>query len=186
MLISAYMAAVLIIEVTLLSNWRGPPNMMCASPGQALVVVVSSYVQSDACVLYTCRACVAHGPCPRCFTAGENDVTVIFKPQAGGKRWQSLLRQEHGMVAGLLEPAVEQNYTVILGSHRNSRLKFEKNGVTHSMLEHVAGSHVSSQDFTRYWIDINNGVITVGTGAPGSNISYRCGYLIAMGLAAQP
>jgi hypothetical protein len=72
-----------------------------------------------------------------------------------------------------VEPAVEHNYTVILGSHRNSRLKFEKNGVTHSMVERVAGSHVTVQDFTRYWIDINNGVITVGTGAPGSNISYR-------------
>ncbi len=41
------------------------------------------------------------------------------------------------------------------------------------MVERVAGSHVTVQDFTRYWIDINNGVITVGTGAPGSNISYR-------------
>lgn len=117
-------------------------------------------------------ACTCHRsyPPPR---AGDNDVTVIFKPQAGGKRWQPLLRQDHAAANGQAEPAVEQNYTIILGSHRNSRLKFEKNGVTHSLVEAVPGSAVSRHDFTRYWIDINRGVITVGTGAPGTNLSFR-------------
>lgn len=57
-------------------------------------------------------------------TPGENDVTIILKPVAGAKRWQHLQRQA-GAEGAL---AVESNYTVILGSHRNSKLKIEKNG----------------------------------------------------------
>jgi hypothetical protein len=51
-------------------------------------------------------------------------VTVIFKAVAGAKRWQPLARPRGAEGAA----SVEDNYTVILGSHRNSRLKFEKNG----------------------------------------------------------
>jgi hypothetical protein len=53
--------------------------------------------------------------------AGENDVTVILRPSLGSRRWQHLQ-------LGGNHPAVEDNYTIILGSHRNSRLKIEKNG----------------------------------------------------------
>lgn len=58
--------------------------------------------------------------------AGENDVTIILKPFPGAKRWQHLQRQAGP--AGGEQFAVEANYTVILGSHRNSKLKIEKNG----------------------------------------------------------
>lgn len=59
-------------------------------------------------------------------SAGENDVTIILKPFPGAKRWQHLQRQQGP--AGGEQFAVEANYTVILGSHRNSKLKIEKNG----------------------------------------------------------
>ena len=65
-----------------------------------------------------------------CFEAkAETDVTVIFKANPGAKRLQPLLRsnaadpaapQVHGGGAGAAAAAVEPNYTVILGSHRNS------------------------------------------------------------------
>lgn len=45
----------------------------------------------------------------------------------GAKRWQHLQRQQ-GPGGGPEQLAVEANYTVILGSHRNSKLKIEKNG----------------------------------------------------------
>ncbi len=88
-------------------------------------------------------------------TAGDNDVTVIFKPVPGAKRWQPLARQRAGQgrpdVPAAAPPAavaaapagfggqqaaltVESNYTVILGSHRNSCLKFEKNGETKQLV----------------------------------------------------
>jgi hypothetical protein len=59
-------------------------------------------------------------------SVGENDVTIILKPFPGAKRWQHLQRQQGP--AGGEHMAVEQNYTIILGSHRNSKLKIEKNG----------------------------------------------------------
>ena len=76
-----------------------------------------------------------------CFEAkAETDVTVIFKANPGAKRLQPLLRSlnaadptalqtlhggggmgAHGVGAVAIAPAtVEPNYTVILGSHRNS------------------------------------------------------------------
>jgi hypothetical protein len=67
---------------------------------------------------------------------GENDVTVIFKAVAGAKRWQPLARPADGGGAA----AVEANYTVILGSHRNSCLKFEKNGETMEVVGAWAGA----------------------------------------------
>lgn len=82
----------------------------------------------------------AHPP-PR---AGDNDATVLLKQQSGSRRWQHLAagaapaapRAAAGAAAAAPAAAaaggrgspVEQNYTVILGSHRNSCLKFEKDG----------------------------------------------------------
>lgn len=66
----------------------------------------------------------AESTCKRHARTGDNDVTVIFKSVAGSKRWQPLARPRGEDGAAI----VEDNYTVILGSHRNSRLKFEKNG----------------------------------------------------------
>lgn len=86
------------------------------------------------------------------YPAGDNDVTVLLKPQSGSRRWQHI--SEHldavpatrvppmqgsgaaGAAAERQQPAsssgrsspVERNYTVILGSHRNKCLKFEKDG----------------------------------------------------------
>lgn len=65
-------------------------------------------------------------PDPHLLLSGENDVTIILKPIPGAKRWQHLQRQQGP--AGGEQFAVEANYTVILGSHRNSKLKIEKNG----------------------------------------------------------
>lgn len=59
---------------------------------------------------------------------GDNDVTIILKPQPGTKRWQHLQRLAPGAAGEQEQLAVESNYTVILGSHRNSKLKIEKNG----------------------------------------------------------
>ena len=70
-------------------------------------------------VVRSCKLCHA-------YFEGENDVTIILKPVPGAKRWQHLQRQQGP--AGGEQLAVEANYTVILGSHRNSKLKIEKNG----------------------------------------------------------
>jgi hypothetical protein len=75
--------------------------------------------------------------------AGENDVTVIFKPFPGAKRWQHLQRQRGP--AGGEQLAVESNYTVILGSHRNSKLKIEKNGEELAVVSSPAASPAGHQ-----------------------------------------
>ena len=76
-----------------------------------------------------------------CHAAGENDVTLILKRHAGSKRWQHFAvggaQQAAVPAANQLRvqqgpwqrPPVDEGYTLILGSHRNSCLKIEKNGV---------------------------------------------------------
>lgn len=61
---------------------------------------------------------------------GSTDITVMFKATPGSKRLQPLQRQQdhHPSAAAttggqLFAAAVEDNYTVIFGSHRNSCLK---------------------------------------------------------------
>ena len=61
---------------------------------------------------------------------GDTDVTIILKSVPGAKRLQPLQRAHTPGNGRHRNAAVEQNYTVILGSHRNSCLKFEKNGAT--------------------------------------------------------
>ncbi|GBF97048.1 hypothetical protein Rsub_09521 [Raphidocelis subcapitata] len=100
---------------------------------------------------------------------GDNDVTIIFKAVAGAKRWQPLARPLGGGGA----PSVEDNYTVILGSHRNSCLKFEKNGETAEQVQGVAGARVGAREFSPFWINCADGAITVGAGAPGEGVAHR-------------
>ena len=74
--------------------------------------------------------------------AGDNDVTILLKPQAGSRRWQHVASGRQLQVEGRLSP-IESNYTVILGSHRNSCLKFEKDGEICCMVSPTAGKQAS-------------------------------------------
>ena len=88
-----------------------------------------------------------------CDAAGENDVTLILKPHAGSKRWQHFARGDAQQAAvpaanqsqlqqgPWQRPPVDEGYTLILGSHRNSCLKIEKNGV---LVHRVSLSHTLS------------------------------------------
>lgn len=64
---------------------------------------------------------------------------------------------------------MEANYTVILGSHRNSCLKFERNGELCHSVVNAPGSKLSATSFTKFWINYERGVITVGSGEPGAS-----------------
>ncbi|KAK9823236.1 hypothetical protein WJX72_001265 [[Myrmecia] bisecta] len=86
---------------------------------------------------------------------GENDATIIFKTTPGSKRWQHLTRSEGSLDQA--SAAAEHNYTVILGSHRNSCLKFEKDGVLCRQMEHVPGARLSNTEFTKFWINFDLG-----------------------------
>ncbi|GAX79048.1 hypothetical protein CEUSTIGMA_g6488.t1 [Chlamydomonas eustigma] len=97
----------------------------------------------------------------------ETDVTIILKSCPGAKRLQPLVRTassaiHHNNVH--MQRAVEPNYTVIFGSHRNSCLKVEKNGVTRAMVRDVPCAMVSSKAFKPYWIQYTRGSIAVGAG----------------------
>lgn len=100
---------------------------------------------------------------------GDTDVTIIFKSVPGAKRLQPLQRAQNPNGGRAL--SVEQNYTVIFGSHRNSCLKFEKNGATQCMVTEGPYARVS-KDFVAYWVDYNRGVLTVGVGEPGKGGSF--------------
>ena len=52
---------------------------------------------------------------------GETDITVVYGPATGAKRWQ------HEVLRG--------SYTLILGSHRNSIAKLEKDNIAQAQVE---------------------------------------------------
>lgn len=92
-----------------------------------------------------------------CFTflaKAENDVTLIFSSNAEGKRVCGTRRNS-------------EFYTVIIGSHVNSRLVLERSG---KIVHEVAGVRASPTKFTQYWVDYQTGRVSVGVGAkPGFN-----------------
>lgn len=110
---------------------------------------------------------------------GDNDVTLILKPQCGSRRWQHLSLSPRKGGSPPAEPTatgspqsrahspVEANYTVILGSHRNSCLKIEKDGELCHLASNVPGSKLSSTSFTKFWVSYESGAVAIGTGEPG-------------------
>ncbi len=121
------------------------------------------------------------------YPPGDNDVTVLLKPQSGSRRWQHI--SEHldpgpaarappmqgsrdvgaaGAAAERQRPAsssgrsspVERNYTVILGSHRNKCLKFEKDGELCCMV--CGGPNVCCMMSVGYTWRLSRGAIEVG------------------------
>ncbi|PKA46206.1 BTB/POZ domain-containing protein [Apostasia shenzhenica] len=99
------------------------------------------------------RGCVA-------FEAfAQNDVTLVFREQVGSQQYHYKMDNS-------------PNYTVILGSHRNRRLKIEVNGET---VVDVAGIGLCcSSSFQSYWISIYDGLITIGIGkCPFQNIVFQ-------------
>eukprot|EP00850_Spirogloea_muscicola_P000505 SM000002S05585 [mRNA] locus=s2:1003094:1008237:+ [translate_table: standard] len=92
-----------------------------------------------------------------CFEArAENDVTVVFRADTGGSRHYCT--------------DTARGYTVVLGSHRNQRLKIEVDG---QPLVDLPGMVISPTQFERYWINIINGEISVGRGEPGHGVVHR-------------
>eukprot|EP01018_Ginkgo_biloba_P004223 Gb_09011 [translate_table: standard] len=99
----------------------------------------------------------------------DNDVTVVFREQAGSKHYH--YRRDNS-----------PNYTIVLGSHRNRRLKIEVDGesVVDVVGKGLLGSSSSrgrgrgSGGFERYWISIYDGLISVGKGGePGHNAIFQ-------------
>eukprot|EP00262_Sarcandra_glabra_P004504 TRINITY_DN15589_c0_g1_i2.p1 TRINITY_DN15589_c0_g1~~TRINITY_DN15589_c0_g1_i2.p1 ORF type:complete len:489 (-),score=69.87 TRINITY_DN15589_c0_g1_i2:1212-2678(-) len=99
------------------------------------------------------RGCVA-------FEAfAHNDVTVVFREHVGSQHYH--YRMDNS-----------RNYVVVLGSHRNRRLKIEADG---KPVVDVAGIGLCcSSGFQSYWISIYDGLISIGKGNyPFQNIMFQ-------------
>ncbi|KAJ7966968.1 BTB/POZ domain-containing protein [Quillaja saponaria] len=99
------------------------------------------------------RGCVA-------FEAfAHNDVTLVFRENVGSRHYH-------------YKRDSCPHYTVILGSHRNRRLKIEVDGKT---VVDVAGVGLCcSSAFQSYWISIYDGLISIGKGRyPFQNIVFQ-------------
>lgn len=78
-----------------------------------------------------------------------NDVTLVFRENVGSQGYH-------------YKRDSSPHYTVILGSHRNRRLRIEVNGKT---VVDVAGVGLCcSSSFQNYWISIYDGLISIGNG----------------------
>ncbi|KAI4336702.1 hypothetical protein L6164_015194 [Bauhinia variegata] len=79
----------------------------------------------------------------------RNDVTLIFRENVGSRNYH-------------YKRDSSPHYTVILGSHRNRRLRIEVDGKT---VVDVAGVGLCcSSSFQSYWISIYDGLISIGKG----------------------
>ncbi|KAL5557732.1 hypothetical protein UlMin_033943 [Ulmus minor] len=99
------------------------------------------------------RGCVA-------FEAfAHNDVTLVFRENVGSQHYH--YKRDNS-----------PHYTVILGSHRNRRLKIEVDGKTVVDVEGVG--LCCSSAFQSYWISIYDGLISIGKGRyPFQNLVFQ-------------
>ncbi|KAJ4835845.1 hypothetical protein Tsubulata_046687 [Turnera subulata] len=99
------------------------------------------------------RGCVA-------FDAfAHNDVTVVFRENVGSKHYH--YKRDNS-----------PHYTVILGSHRNRRLKIEVDGNT--VVDEEGIALCCSSMFQSYWISVYDGLISVGKGRyPFQNLVFQ-------------
>lgn len=101
------------------------------------------------------RGCVA-------FEAfAHNDVTVVFREHVGSQHYH-------------YKTDNSPHYTVIIGSHRNRRLKIEVDGRTVVDEAGVGLGLCCSSAFQSYWISICDGLISIGKGQfPFQNLVFQ-------------
>ncbi|WOL18186.1 BTB/POZ domain-containing protein [Canna indica] len=105
------------------------------------------------------RGCVA-------FEAfAQNDITLVFREQKGSQHYHYKMDNS-------------PNYTIILGSHRNRRLKIEASGKT--VVDITGVGLCLSSAFQSYWISIYDGLISIGKG------KYPCQNLVFEWLDSEP
>ncbi|KAK6245679.1 hypothetical protein SCA6_008769 [Theobroma cacao] len=99
------------------------------------------------------RGCVA-------FDAfAHNDVTVVFRENVGSQHYH--YKRDNS-----------PHYTVIIGSHRNRRLKIEVDGKT--VVDAAGVGLCCSSAFQSYWISIYDGLISIGKGRyPFQNLVFQ-------------
>ncbi|XP_078177941.1 BTB/POZ domain-containing protein isoform X1 [Carex rostrata] len=91
--------------------------------------------------------------------SAQNDVTLVFREQIGSRHYHYKMDNHH-------------NYTIILGSHRNRRLKIEVDGKT--VVDVASIGLCCSSSFQSYWISIYDGLISIGKGLyPFQNLVFQ-------------
>nr|CAB3466660.1 unnamed protein product [Digitaria exilis]CAB3469147.1 unnamed protein product [Digitaria exilis] len=99
------------------------------------------------------RGCVAFE------ASAQNDVTLVFRQQPGSQHYRYKMDSS-------------RHYTVILGSHRNKRLRIEVDGST--VVDVAAVGLCCSSSFQSYWISIYDGLISIGRGRhPSSSLLFQ-------------
>ncbi|KAL5713839.1 hypothetical protein ACHQM5_015881 [Ranunculus cassubicifolius] len=88
-----------------------------------------------------------------------NDVTVVFREHVGSQYYH-------------YKTDNSPHYTVIIGSHRNRRLKIEVDGKT--VVDEAGIGLCCSSAFQSYWISICDGLISIGKGQfPFQNLVFE-------------
>ncbi|KAL6606420.1 hypothetical protein ACP70R_042073 [Stipagrostis hirtigluma subsp. patula] len=99
------------------------------------------------------RGCIAFE------ASAQNDVTLVFRQQPGSQHYNYKMDNS-------------RHYTVILGSHRNKRLRIEVDGRT--VADVARFGLCCSSSFQSYWISVYDGLISIGQGKhPNKNIIFQ-------------
>ena len=120
---------------------------------------------------------------------GSNDVTILLKTQYGSRRVsavEGVVSSPRAQASSVGSPCgIGGGYTVIIGSHRNSCVKIEKNGATVACVGYQQqqgqqkgqpGMHLLDGVFQPFWVSYNcsTGEIWVGHGHVESNEEDGC------------
>ncbi|RCV19754.1 hypothetical protein SETIT_4G001000v2 [Setaria italica] len=91
--------------------------------------------------------------------SAHNDVTLVFRHHPGSHHYHYKMD-------------TSRHYTVILGSHRNKRLRIQVDGAT--VADVAAPGLCCSNSFQAFWITICDGLITIGQGRhPNTNLLFQ-------------
>uniref|UniRef100_A0A9I9DDE3 BTB domain-containing protein n=2 Tax=Cucumis melo TaxID=3656 RepID=A0A9I9DDE3_CUCME len=99
------------------------------------------------------RGCVAFE------ASAHNDVTLVFRENVGSQHYH-------------YKRDMSPHYTVIIGSHRNRRLRIIADGRT--VVDEEGVALCSSSAFQSYWISVYDGLISIGKGRyPFQNMVFQ-------------
>ncbi|KAK9833216.1 hypothetical protein WJX74_010670 [Apatococcus lobatus] len=134
--------------------------MLRVSTEQSVVVPPfgCTWLQSEAHQLSAEKGCLSVE------VKGETDITIIYGSVTPPTRWH------YERLRGSRQGSDDHAYTLILGSHRNSSAKLEKDNVTCAQAQLPHAARPSKVSFKPFWINYDCGSFMVGSGAPGEDV----------------
>lgn len=105
----------------------------------------------------------------------HNDAVILLSTQPGLSRLDVDEHVTNGKSRATSDgSSTGETCTIVLGSHRNTKLKVERNRTEVALRDDLPQSLVSPTRFKPYWLSLSGGTLSLGTGTPGCNLFFQC------------